>query len=210
MKFKDLFEMAWKRDGDYDFGSAKWNQNGYYASIEGSNIIFTSKLNGETFYIEKRKSVFTISVKKFEDYPTKTDPNGKKERFYIVGTMKTEQTDSYKRIGYKNTLIVKGVEILEDYRRYGIGKLLYSGIVKSGYVLVGDSIQYENARNLWISLSKHPGFYVDIADLGLTKIIYKNIELTPDDKRIWSYEDSTDKEELKIGRLRRLILVDVK
>ena len=88
---------------------------------------------------------------------------------------------------------------------------MYIAIVKYlNYTLVGDSIQYENARNLWISLSKHPGFIVDVADLGLSKIVYRNIELTPDDKRIWSYEDSTDKEELKIGRLRRLILVDVK
>ena len=31
-----------------------------------------------------------------------------------------------------------------------------------------------------------------------------------DCKRIWSYEDSKEPEEIKIGRLRRLILVDVK
>ena len=74
----------------------------------------------------------------------------------------------------------------------------------------GDSEQYENARNLWISLSVNPGFIVDIVDLGARKIEYKNVELKKDDKRIWADEKSTDPVELKIGRLRRLILTGVK
>lgn len=210
MKFKDLIEQAWGKPGDYDFGSSIWNQNGHYASIEGANIINQRELDGDIYYLEKRKSVIFIMIKKFDDYPTKKDPNGKKERFYIVGTMKTEQTDSYKRMGYTNTLVVKGVQVLDSYRRLGIGKLLYSMIVEAGFTLVGDSEQYENARNLWISLSNNPGFIVDIVDLGSRKIEYKNVELNKDDKRIWSYEDSKEPEEIKIGRLRRLILVDVK
>lgn len=149
-------------------------------------------------------------IKKFDDYPTKRDPNGKKERFYIVGTMKTEQTDSYKRIGYTNTLVVKGVQVLDSYRRIGVGKLFYSMIVQAGFTLVGDSEQYENARNLWVSLSNNPGFIVDIVDLDSRKIEYKNVELKKDDKRIWGDENSNDPIELKIGRLRRLILTNVK
>ena len=100
MQFNKLLEQAWVKPGDYDFGTAVWNQNGFYASIEGANIVNQREHKGEMFYLEKRKSVFTIMVKRFDDYPTKKDPNGKKERFYIVGTMKTEQSDSYKRIEY--------------------------------------------------------------------------------------------------------------
>nr|DAY27442.1 MAG TPA: hypothetical protein [Caudoviricetes sp.] len=209
MKSEDS-EMAWAKPGDYDFGASVWNQNGFYASIEGANIVNQREHKGEMFYLEKRKSVFTIMVKRFDDYPTKKDPNGKKERFYIVGTMKTEQSDSYKRIGYTNTLVVKGVQVLKEFRREGVDKLLYSMIVEAGFTLFGDSEQYENARNLWISLSNHPGFIVDIVDLGSRKIEYKNVELTKDDKRIWGDEKSTDPIELKIGRLRRLILTGVK
>lgn len=211
MKFSDLIvEHAWAMPGDYDFGTSVWNQNGYYASIEGANILNQREHKGETFYLEKMKSVFFIMVKRFDDYPTKKDPNGKKERFYIVGTMKTEQTDSYKRLGYTNTLVVKGVQVDNEYRRKGVGKLLYSMIVQAGFTLVGDSEQYENARNLWVSLSNNPGFIVDIVDLGSRKVEYNNVELTKDDKRIWGNENSDDPIELKIGRLRRLILTDVK
>lgn len=210
MQFNKLLEQAWAKPGDYDFGSAIWNMNGYYASIEGANIVNQREHRGEMYYLEKRKSVFNIMVKRFDDYPTKKDPNGKKERFYIVGTMKTEQSTSYKRIGYTNTLVVKGVQVLDSFRRNGVGKLFYSMIVGAGFTLVGDSEQYENARNLWVSLSNHPGFIVDIVDLGSRKIEYKNVELTKDDKRIWGDEKSTDPIELKIGRLRRLILTGVK
>ena len=210
MKFEDLVEMAWAKPGDYDFGDAQWNQNGQYISIEGANIVNQREHKGVIYYIEKRKSVIFIMIKKFDDYPTKKDPNGKKERFYVVGTMKTEQTDSYKRLGYTNTLVVKGVQVHDDYRRKGVGKLFYSMVVDAGFTLVGDSEQYENARNLWISLSVNPGFIVDIVDLGARNIEYKNTELQKDDKRIWADEKSTDPIELKIGRLRRLILTGVK
>lgn len=210
MKFEDLLEVAWVKPGDYDFGSAFWNQNGQYVSIEGANIINQQEHKGVMYYLEKRKSVIFIMVKRFDDYPTKKDPNGVKERFYIVGTMKIEQTDSYKRLGYTNTLVVRGVQVHDDYRRKGVGKLFYSMIVDAGFTLVGDSEQYENARNLWISLSINPGFIVDIVDLGARKIEYKNTELQKDDKRIWADEKSTDPIELKIGRLRRLILTGVK
>ena len=210
MQFNKLLEQAWAKPGDYDFGTAVWNQNGHHASIEGANILNQRELDGEMYYLEKMKSVFFIMVKRFADYPTKRDPNEKKERFYIVGTMKTEQSDSYKRLGYTNTLVVKGVQIHNDFRRRGAGKLFYSMIVQAGFTLVGDSEQYENARNLWISLSNHSGFIVDIVDLGSRKIEYKNVELTKDDKRIWGDEKSTDPIELKIGRLRRLILTGVK
>ena len=210
MKFSKMLEQAWAKPGDYDFGTSVWNINGNYPSIEGANIVNQREHKGEIYYLEKRKSVFCIMVKRFDDYPTKKDPNGKKERFYVVGTMKTEQTDSYKIIGYTNTLVVKGAQVLNEFRRNGVGKLFYSIIVKAGFTLVGDSEQYENARNLWISLSNNPGFMVDIVDLGSRKIEYKNVELTKDDKRIWGDENSDDPIELKIGRLRRLILTNVK
>ena len=210
MKFKDLFEMAWARDGDYDFGNLNYIKN-RVLSKEGAKIFAEINHRNTIYYFEKMGS-YVLAMREIEEpYPTKSNPNETKIRLKVVGATKISGTDSYRRMGLKNTFVVKGVEVEESERRNGIAKLMYIAIVKYlNYTLVGDSIQYENARNLWISLSKHPGFIVDVADLGLSKIVYKNIELTPDDKRIWSYEDSTDKEELKIGRLRRLILVDVK
>lgn len=69
------------------------------------------------------------------------------------------------------------------------------------------------ARNLWISLSNHPEFIVDIVDISNAKVIEKNVKLTDAlDPRIWTDEKlmlTGTKEERKVGRFRRLVLTKV-
>lgn len=51
-------EMAWAKPGDYDFGSAFWNQNGQYVSIEGANIINQREHKGVMYYLENENLLF--------------------------------------------------------------------------------------------------------------------------------------------------------
>ena len=79
---------------------------------------------------------------------------------------------------------------------------------------MGDSEQYIGARELWVSLSSHPEFFVDIVDLSNAKIIHKDVKLSDAlDSRIWTDEDlllTGTKEENKIARFNRLVLTNVK
>lgn len=208
---KFLTEMAWAPDGDYDFGNLSYIKN-RVLSKEGAKIFAEIEHRGSTYYFEKMGS-YVLAMREIEEpYPTKSNPNETKIRLKVIGAIKLKGTTSYRRLGYNNTFVVVGVEVDIDERRNGIAKLLYKVIVSElNYTLVGDEVQYENARKLWVSLSIHPGFIVDIVDLGTKSVVYRNIKLEDNDSKIWAHTDFkyTNSQEEKIGRLRRLILTKV-
>ncbi|WP_086301655.1 hypothetical protein [Campylobacter devanensis] len=119
------------------------------------------------YYFYRRESYHILATKVPEDYPTKANPNGTKDRFYPIAMIRLLHTDKIKRIGYKNVYEVSTVEVDRDLRGNRIGKLLYYlSTVVLGYTLLGDSEQYENARRMYYSFSHNPGFTVDIIKLG--------------------------------------------
>ncbi|QXO06137.1 hypothetical protein [Campylobacter phage CJLB-12] len=220
MKFSDfLEEQAIAKSGDYDFGNLNYIGAGGLISKKVVKVLhkFNFDINGdntELFIIEcnanhPKQKYYCVAKeeidKRFEPYTT---------RFKILAAILLEYTTKYRGLGYGPLRIVKGVETLRSYRGGGIGKKLYTILVDDfKWVLMGDSEQYEGARNLWTFLSKSPGFNVDIVELATGKIIAKNVKLKDAlDPRIWTDEDlflTGTKEERIRGRFNRLVLTKV-
>ncbi|EAI5067794.1 hypothetical protein BJL57_09365 [Campylobacter jejuni] len=222
MKFSDfLEEQAIAKSGDYDFGNLDYLYTGItgYVSKKVTNVLhkFDFNINGkntELFIIECKSShpkqkYYCIAK---EELDTTSEPHT--VRFKPLAAMLLEYTTKYRGLGYGPFRIVKGVETLQPYWGKGIGKKLYTILVDDfKWVLMGDEEQYEGARNLWTSLSKTPGFNVDIVELVTGKIIAKNVKLKDAlDPRIWTDEDlflTGTKEERIRGRFNRLVLTKV-
>ena len=209
MRFSDfLKEQAIAKPGDYDFGNLNYVNKHSLTSIEytfdKSPFVYKVFHNGEEFYFYKRETFYILSKIVSEDYPTKDNPNGTKDRYSPVAMIKLSHTDKIKRIGYNNVCEVNAVEVDRDLRGKGIGKLLYYlSTVVLGYTLLGDSTQYENARRMYYSLSHNPGFTVDIIKLGYG-VLEKNVNLNNhNDERVWSATPD------KVGRLHRVVLKSV-
>ena len=55
---------------------------------------------------------------------------------------------------------------------------------------MGDGVEYESARGLWVSLQGFQNFKTDILDIDNDKVLYKDIKLKDiNDKRVWLYVD---------------------
>lgn len=204
----NLCEQALAKDGDYEFGYFKYVNRHALTSIEytfdKSPFVYKVTYNGEEFYFYRRGSYYELSRKVPEDYPTKTNPNGTKDRYSPIAMIKLVPTDKIKRLGYTNVYNVSAVEVDKDNRGRRLGKLLYylsTSIL--GYTLLGDSEQYENARRMYYSFSNNPGFTVDIVKLG-DSILERDVNLNDhNDPRVWSTTPD------KVGRLHRVVLKSV-
>lgn len=209
MSFSDFIkEQAIAKSADYDFGNLKYVNKHSLTSIEytfdKSPFVYKVFYNGEEFYFYKRESFHILSRIVPEDYPTKANPNGTKDRYSPVAMIRLIPTDKIKRIGCKNVYEVSAVEVDRDLRGNRIGKLLYYlSTVVLGYTLLGDSEQYENARRMYYSFSHNSGFTVDIIKLGYG-ILEKNVNLNDrNDERVWSTTPD------KVGKLHRVVLKSV-
>lgn len=210
---KFLTEMAIAKDGNYDFGNLYYIGNGervlsdfFYKELK------KVEYKGETYsigkYKETKKPTYYLLTKRVYD------EDSKKERNRVLVAMSLEFIQTPRGFNYKNIAIVRGVETDREMRGGGFATLLYKHLVNDiGITLMGDEEQYLGARNLWISLSNHPEFIVDIVDISNAKVIEKNVKLTDAlDPRIWTDEKlmlTGTKEERKIGRFRRLVLTKV-
>lgn len=81
--------------------------------------------NGKEYYFYRRESYHILATKVPEDYPTKDNPNGTKDRFSPIAMIRLLPTDKIKRMGYKNVYTVSAVEVDRDHRGIILGKLLY-------------------------------------------------------------------------------------
>ena len=209
MKFSDfLNEQAIAKPGDYDFGNLNYVNKHSLTSIEytfdKSPFIYKVFYNGKEYYFYRRESYHILATKVPEDYPTKDNPNGTKDRFSPIAMIRLLPTDKIKRMGYKNVYTVSAVEVDRDHRGIRLGKLLYYlSTVILKYTLLGDSEQYENARRIYYSFSNNPGFTVDIIKLGYG-VLEKNVNLNDhNDERVWSTTPD------KVGKLHRVVLKSV-
>lgn len=219
--FKEfLEEMAIAKSGDYDFGDLNYiGDKSRVVSKNGVEELLSFNKGKEKLFIVKYKSKTPNGTYYFLTREVPDEENEitglNKIRHQIICAMLLKFTTRYHGLGYGEFRIIKGVETHSSERNKGYGRLFYQKIVDDiGFVLMGDDEQYEGARNLWVSLSKHPGFIVDIVDLINGKIIEKNVDLKDAlDPRIWTDEKlmlTGTKEERKIGRFRRLVLTKVK
>jgi hypothetical protein len=100
-----------------------------------------------------------------------------------------------------NVIQVDSVEVPANFKRKGLGFLLYLALVKSGYAVISDYNQYRGGKALWKKLSTaldEHDFSIYVVDNGHPKldndgtpIVYdgKNI----DDADIWSTHPDMDK-----------------
>ena len=210
-RIKDLVELceqALAIDGDYDFGNLNYVNKHELTSIEytfdKSPFVYKVFHNGEEFYFYRRESFYVLSKRVPEEYPTKDNPNGTKDRYSPIAMIRLVPTDKLKRMGYGMVYNVSAVEVDKDNRGKRIGKLLYYlATAVLGYTLLGDSEQYENARRMYYSFSNNPGFTVDIIKLG-QGVLERDVNLyNHNDERVWSKTPD------KVGRLHRVVLKSV-
>lgn len=221
-ELKGLTEQAISRKGDYDFGNLNYiNKGKRVISASGIDIVTTiyHERTKEELYIVKlidnkdficlcRKIEVPEKLKSGEIFKTVS-------RFELILAMNAKYTNKYRGLGYGSFRIVKAVEVHKTERKNGYGIIFYKTLVdKLKWTLMGDLEQYAGARELWVSLSEHPEFYVDIVDLSNAKIIQQNVKLKDAlDSRIWTDEDlflTGTKEENKVARFNRLILTAIK
>ncbi|WP_202975523.1 hypothetical protein [Campylobacter jejuni] len=204
----ELCEQALAPDGDYDFGNLKYLEGPRYTSIEytynTSPFVYKVIYDNLEYYFYRRESYHILATKVPEEYPTKDDPNGTKDRFYPIAMIRLLPTDKLKRMGYSNVYTVCAVEVDKALRGKKLGKLLYYlATAVLGYTLLGDSEQYENARRMYYSFSNNPGFTVDIIKLG-QGVLERDVNLyNHNDERVWSKTPD------KVGRLHRVVLKSV-
>ena len=91
---------------------------------------------------------------------------------------------------YHNVISIKSVKVLDKYKNKGLMKKVYLGLLDLGYSIMGDGVEYESARGLWVSLQGFQNFKTDILDIDNDKVLYKDIKLKDiNDKRVWLYVD---------------------
>ena len=80
---------------------------------------------------------------------------------FIIGTVefKDEPNISYDRaIPSKNALQVDVVEIKQSDKARGFGVLLYCNLVKYGYIIISDNVQYIGGKALWKKIASMSQF----------------------------------------------------
>lgn len=53
-----------------------------------------------------------------------------------------------------HVLQVDGVELAKKYQRDGLGYLLYLGLIKAGYIVISDNLQYLGGQAIWKKIAK--------------------------------------------------------
>lgn len=215
-------EQAIARNGDYDFGNLNYINNGDQIIAKTGVIVlyeFKHSRSGEKLFVvqlKDAKDYICLAREVIEEQKTSAgEVYRTKERYQLIIAMLLKYTTKYRGLNYGPFRIVKGVETKSNERKKGYGIEFYKSLVKGlKWTLMGDAEQYAGARELWVSLSTHPEFFVDIVDLSNGKLIHKDTKLSDAlDSRIWTDEDlmlTGTKEENKVARFNRLVLTNVK
>lgn len=104
--------------------------------------------------------------------------------------------------GYSNTIKIDLVRVAEKERKYRLGTTLYLTLLYNGYTIVSDSIQFDNARRLWRTLSNNfPGISVDVIDSNTNTVLksshhIQNVDI-PDLDLEWSYGSDISKKHIR-------------
>lgn len=92
-------------------------------------------------------------------------PKDKKLGMYIYGRLEFKKPidigDSVPTLvqnNMKKVLQVDGVEIIKELKRQGYGYLLYFNLIKSGFILISDNVQYLGGQELWKKIAREAKF----------------------------------------------------
>lgn len=109
-----------------------------------------------------------------------TRPN--KERFAIITNLSFKPTtisSKQKQINGKEAIKINIIHTTKEWRYQGISTKLYKYILKQGYCIISDSIQYDGAVELWKKFVTVPNTTIRVYDINKDKIISKFTEKTP-------------------------------
>jgi hypothetical protein len=120
---------------------------------------------------------------------------------YVLGTIDFKKPLNISSIEHieapEKVLQVDGVEISKKFQRDGIGYYLYLGLIKAGYVVISDNLQYLGGKAIWKKIAKlaiNNNYKVYISDD--TELRMKNGQpevydgSNIDDAEIWSLNNS--------------------
>lgn len=176
---KLLSEMAIGIPGECNVGKNNiiFIKNSYNNYITNNNLIkigeLTPKKNNEKFDLYIDNDIIYISDKSLNLVG------------YMILKTKEHIPNKIKSI-YNNISTVHNVYLFNKYRGKGIMKALYELILSLGISIMGDSIQYEPARQLWLSMNGVDDYILDIIDIDKDEVLHSDVKLNDIyDNRIW-------------------------
>lgn len=182
-----LFEMSLAVGGEFDFGEFSRHFDKRFMAIFNlrKNILFKDNFklkDGKNYKVIAETDGHFIFIKNLET-----------EELMAVIEVITKVLKKNLSTKYENVLMIKSVKTDDKFKNKGLMKLVYLYLLSLNYSLMGDAIEYESARGLWVSLQGFQTFKTDIIDIDNDKIIYKNIKLKDiNDERVWKIIDPLD------------------
>lgn len=104
------------------------------------------------------------------------------------------QKINYKHNYKKPLRLVQGIAKIKSSNLKGLALDFYKAMCEK-FTILSDDTQYDNARKLWLRLSKETGVRVDVVDVssGVINVLETNYILSSEnDKKIWGSKVSKD------------------
>ena len=179
-----LSEMSIAHGGEFDFGDITkiFNERYFKLFRARKHILFTKEIK------LKDNSIYNISVETdgIHILVLNKEDNSLMAAIEIRARLLKQNLSKL----YHNVISIKSVKVLDKYKNKGLMKKVYLGLLDLGYSIMGDGVEYESARGLWVSLQGFQNFKTDILDIDNDKVLYKDIKLKDiNDKRVWLYVD---------------------
>ena len=179
-----LSEMSIAHGGEFDFGDITkiFNERYFKLFQARKHILFTKEIK------LKDNSIYNISVETdgIHILVLNKEDNSLMAAIEIRARLLKQNLSKL----YHNVISIKSVKVLDKYKNKGLMKKVYLGLLDLGYSIMGDGVEYESARGLWVSLQGFQNFKTDILDIDNDKVLYKDIKLKDiNDKRVWLYVD---------------------
>lgn len=144
MELNQLNEMP-------NIGTGKWD----FKEFEDTpSVIKVEEINKKfrQFFAKRYKAGFYYFLWNNFDKWYLAEDNGAGE-FTIIGYLKVVD---YPKL--QNAWQIDGIDIHKNYQNQGLSTFMYKSIQsKTGKTLVSDSVQFDGARKIWMSLAKTPG-----------------------------------------------------
>lgn len=105
-----------------------------------------------------------------------------------IGFLNFRRTSSR---GLRNPIQVSNVYLEKEFRKWGVGLMMYGIILGLGYTIVADASQTPQARKLWVRLWNQPGVIVR----GMIDVLSSYVD--PDEDNDWNNEAKRIKSQLK-------------
>ena len=173
---QELLEMAYMKDGDFNFGHQIDDVKLAFENDkeEFKELIDTFSLNNELyrsffyagFIITKHihKNIIVNVIGLLHNKLKGESKNKYGDSAFIVNTMFTE----------------------ENFRKKGLSKHVIQNLINLGYPVMGDYLEYQNARKLWVSLNGMKDYKMDIINKETGKINMTGVKLENIyDKNLW-------------------------